>query len=73
MLTDCESSFSGKWNFSIQAQFENDETIHITDIKGDIAKRDWDHVERLIHFYEKHDFEIEIDYSIQSGELKWQN
>ncbi|RLQ95380.1 GNAT family protein [Falsibacillus albus] len=42
-------------------------------ITGDIAKRDWDHVDRLIHFYEKHDFEVEIDNSSQSGEIVWKD
>ncbi|WP_226668343.1 hypothetical protein [Metabacillus litoralis] len=44
---------------------------NIPKITGDIAKRDWDHVERLVHFYEKHDFNVEVDYEDQSGEIKW--
>jgi len=40
-------------------------------ITGDIAKRDWDHVDRLIYFYEKHDFDVEIDYKEKSGEIVW--
>ncbi|WP_144593658.1 GNAT family protein [Priestia flexa] len=46
-----------------------DQNIHT--IKGDIAKRDWDHVNRLVHFYEKHDFHVEIDYDNQCGEIEW--
>ncbi|KAA6450213.1 GNAT family protein [Bacillus atrophaeus] len=44
---------------------------NIPKVTGDIAKRDWDHVERLIHFYEKHHFEVSIDCDSQSGEIKW--
>jgi hypothetical protein len=99
MLTDCETAFNGQWDFSIQATYFDQNTIHIGDIKGpvnkgygsicmhylkelasqqnipkitgDIAERDWDHVERLIHFYEKHNFQITIDYDDKSGEIKW--
>ncbi|PGT82340.1 hypothetical protein [Bacillus sp. AFS040349] len=99
MLCDCETSYKGKWDFSIHATYIDDETIHIGDIKGpankgygsicmdylkelaieqnipkitgDIAKRDWDHVDRLVHFYEKHDFHVEINYDHKSGEIMW--
>ncbi|UJL46901.1 hypothetical protein KFZ58_02845 [Virgibacillus sp. NKC19-16] len=40
-------------------------------ITGDIAKRDFDHVERLKHFYRKHDFDVKIDYDEQYGEIVW--
>lgn len=40
-------------------------------ITGDLAKRDWDHVERLIYFYEKHDFQVSVDHDQQSGEITW--
>jgi hypothetical protein len=51
-------------------------TLHAKDqnvqyIKGDLAKRDWDHLDRLIHFYDKHDFEIHVDYDDKSGEITW--
>lgn len=39
-------------------------------IKGNLAKRDWGHLDRLIHFYDKHDFKIEIDHANQSGEIR---
>ncbi|EWH21433.1 GNAT family N-acetyltransferase [Bacillus haynesii] len=42
-------------------------------ITGDIAERDWDHVDRLIHFYEKHHFEVTIDPGSKSGEIQWQD
>ncbi|MGM7720034.1 hypothetical protein [uncultured Metabacillus sp.] len=99
MLSDCESSYNGQWDFSIHATYTEDNKIHIGDIKGpanrgygsicmdylkelaveqnipeitgDIAERDWDHVDRLVHFYEKHNFEVDIDYQDKSGEIKW--
>jgi GNAT superfamily N-acetyltransferase len=40
-------------------------------ITGDIAERDWDHVNRLIHFYEKHHFQVTINEETKSGEIKW--
>ncbi|MBD1380298.1 hypothetical protein [Metabacillus arenae] len=40
-------------------------------ITGDIAKRDWDHVDRLEHFYSKHHFRVEIDYEECTGEIVW--
>ncbi|RDI43158.1 hypothetical protein [Falsibacillus pallidus] len=46
---------------------------NIPSITGDIAKRDWDHVDRLIHFYEKHQFDVSIDKNTKSGEIIWVN
>ncbi|QOY35639.1 GNAT family N-acetyltransferase [Anaerobacillus isosaccharinicus] len=99
MLNDCESAFLGKWDFSIQASYADENTIHIGDIKGpenkgygsilinylkelakeqnihmitgDIAKRDWDHKDRLVHFYKKHNFKVNIDKETKSGEIEW--
>ncbi|MBY6035838.1 hypothetical protein KUV80_04205 [Fictibacillus nanhaiensis] len=100
MLHDCETRYEG-WDFAIDAVYENDQTLHIGDIKGpankgygticmhylkeiasdnnvpvikgDIAQRDWDHVERLIHFYEKHDFDIELDSENKCGKIEWKD
>ncbi len=44
---------------------------NIPKVTGDIAKRDWNHVDRLIHFYEKHQFKVCIDHDTQSGSIKW--
>jgi hypothetical protein len=98
MINDCETRYDG-WDFSIDAVYEDMETIHIGDIKGpankgygsicmhylketaidnnipvikgDIAKRDWGHVDRLIHFYEKHDFKVELDTENKCGKIEW--
>lgn len=40
-------------------------------ITGDLVKRDWNHVDRLIHFYEKHQFDVQINWKEQSGEIYW--
>ncbi|WP_349407400.1 hypothetical protein [Pseudalkalibacillus sp. SCS-8] len=40
-------------------------------ITGDIAERDWNHLDRLIHFYEKHNFQVEVDYDAKSGKIIW--
>jgi hypothetical protein len=100
MINDCESRYDG-WDFAIDAVYEDENTLHIGDIKGpankgygsicmqylketavdnnipfikgDIAKRDWDHVDRLIHFYEKHDFEIELDRDNKCGKIEWKD
>lgn len=40
-------------------------------ITGDIVERDFDHVNRLRHFYSKHNFDVEIDHEEQSGEIVW--
>ncbi|MET3504153.1 hypothetical protein [Halalkalibacter oceani] len=99
MLNQCDAADHGRWDFSIQAQYEDRHTIHIGDIKGqenrgygsicmkylkdhakaqnvqyikgDLAKRDWDHIDRLIHFYEKHHFEVEVDYDEKAGSIRW--
>jgi hypothetical protein len=102
MVNDCDTAYRGNWDFSLQAQYKDeDNAIHIGDIKGpanqgygsicmnhlkeiareqnipvitgDIAKRDWDHVDRLVYFYEKHDFEVEIDPTTKSGEIIWKD
>jgi hypothetical protein len=100
MLNDCESRYEG-WDFSIDAVFEDECTLHIGDIKGpsnkgygsicmhylketavdnnipvikgDIAERDWDHVDRLVHFYEKHNFHIELDRDNKCGKIEWKD
>ncbi|GAF64518.1 hypothetical protein BTS2_1411 [Bacillus sp. TS-2] len=97
MLNTCEQSFLGHWDFTIQAQYLNDYTIHIGDIigepnkgfgsicmrylkeyasskniqiiEGDIAKRDWGHLDRLTHFYKKHRFQIELDNENKQGKI----
>lgn len=99
MLCDCETSYKGKWDFSIQATYSDENTIHIGDIKGpadkgygsicmdylkelaieqnipkitgDIAERDWDHVDRLVHFYKKNDFHVKVNNKNKSGEIIW--
>lgn len=99
MLNDCETSYKGHWDFSIQATFSDQNSIHIGDIKGptnkgygsicidylkelalvqnipvikgDIAERDWNHLDRLVHFYKKHDFEVMIDYEEKIGGIVW--
>lgn len=99
MLNDCESAYRGKWEFSLHAKYQDENSIHIGDIRGpanqgygsicmnhlkeiareqnvstitgDIAKRDWGHLDRLIYFYEKHDFQIELDHEAYSGEIIW--
>ncbi|MUK89824.1 hypothetical protein GMD78_15755 [Ornithinibacillus sp. L9] len=99
MLHNCETPYRGKWNSAIQAEYKDDNTIHIADIKGeenkgygsilmkhlkelardenvqfitgDIVKRDFDHVERLEYFYEKHYFDVKIDHEEQCGEIVW--
>ncbi|WP_042220490.1 N-acetyltransferase [Oceanobacillus manasiensis] len=40
-------------------------------ITGDIVERDFDHVNRLKHFYRKHHFNIKIDHEHLSGEIVW--
>ncbi|KMK76520.1 hypothetical protein [Alkalihalobacillus pseudalcaliphilus] len=97
MLNTNDKAYRGNWDFSIQAQYENDFTIHIGDIKGeanrgfgsvcmtylkdyasdqniqlikgDIASRDWSHLDRLTHFYKKHEFHIELDFEDKSGSI----
>ncbi|ADU30241.1 hypothetical protein [Evansella cellulosilytica] len=98
MLHDCETPYLGKWDFSIHAQYKNNE-IHIDDIRGahnrgfgsvcmkflkdhalnnniqyitgEICERDWDHIDRLKHFYKKHHFAIEIQEKEKYGEIYW--
>ncbi|ADH99481.1 hypothetical protein [Salisediminibacterium selenitireducens] len=41
--------------------------MNISQITGDIVKRDWDHLDRLIYFYEKHGFSVSIDENDQKG------
>ncbi|MFB5661156.1 hypothetical protein [Alteribacillus sp. HJP-4] len=99
MLNDSDSAYQGKWDFSIQATYADEETIHIGDIKGpadkgygsvcmkylkslaadqnipfitgDIAERDYGHVDRLIHFYEKHGFDVTVNHAQKTGDIMW--
>lgn len=40
-------------------------------ITGNIVERDFDHVNRLKHFYSKHNFDVRIDHQEQYGEIIW--
>ncbi|MFD1038274.1 hypothetical protein ACFQ3N_07600 [Virgibacillus byunsanensis] len=40
-------------------------------ITGDLVERDFGHVNRLKHFYSKHNFDVKIDHEEQSGEIVW--
>ncbi|NGP46522.1 hypothetical protein G4V62_16790 [Bacillaceae bacterium SIJ1] len=40
-------------------------------IEGDLAKRDWGHLDRLIHFYQKHGFDVQLDEETYSGSICW--
>ncbi|MEN2768800.1 GNAT family N-acetyltransferase [Ornithinibacillus xuwenensis] len=99
MLHSCKRTFRGNWNSALQAEMKDDNTIHISAIKGeenkgygtvlmqhlkeiareenvqyitgDLVKRDFDHVDRLQHFYEKHNFDVTVDHEEKCGEIVW--
>ncbi|WP_280770943.1 hypothetical protein [Salipaludibacillus daqingensis] len=50
-------------------EYTIDQNIHT--ISGDISHRDWDHLDRLIHFYKKHHFYLDLEHSEQKGEIYW--
>ncbi len=50
-------------------EYTTDQNIHT--ISGNISNRDWDHLDRLIHFYKKHRFYVDIEHSEQKGEIYW--
>ncbi|WP_245628126.1 hypothetical protein [Shouchella shacheensis] len=98
MLNTCDKPYRGKWDFALRAQFANDHSLFIGDIKGEpdkgfgsicmqylkdearknnqqitgnLAKRDWDHLDRLTYFYKKHKFRVTINEKEQSGAVVW--
>jgi len=99
MLHDCSKPYRGKWDSAIQAEYKDEQTIHIADIKGlenkgygsvlmkhlkevakdqnipyitgDIVERDADHFDRLSYFYQKHSFDVKIDYDNLTGKIVW--
>jgi len=40
-------------------------------ITGWISTIDWNHIDRLKHFYEKNGFKIEIDSVEKKGTIQW--
>ncbi|WP_078395342.1 hypothetical protein [Shouchella patagoniensis] len=40
-------------------------------ITGDLAKRDWGHLDRLTHFYKKHSFSVFVDETEKAGQVYW--
>ncbi|MCP8616143.1 hypothetical protein [Salirhabdus salicampi] len=38
MLNDCQTSFKGNWDFLLEAEYKDENTIHIADIKGPADK-----------------------------------
>lgn len=99
MLNECETAYTGQWDFCIQATYTETNTIHINDIKGpvnkgygsvcmsylqqmaeqkniqyltgDLVQRDWNHINRLIAFYEKHHFQVSVNAETKSGRIIW--
>lgn len=39
-------------------------------ITGNISSIDWNHFERIRHFYQKYGFSVELDYKKRSGKIK---
>ncbi|MFD2760032.1 hypothetical protein [Lentibacillus juripiscarius] len=99
MLHNCSRPYRGDWHSTIEAEYKDNQNLHIAAIKGeenkgygsvlmkhlkevahednvqnitgDIVQRDFDHVERLEHFYSKHYFDVKIDHQAQCGEIIW--
>lgn len=42
-------------------------------IQGKIVSSDWDHIDRLEHFYKKHGFTVKLDHYNKTGDIKWTN
>jgi hypothetical protein len=42
-------------------------------VSGWISSVDWDHIDRSVHFYQKHGFICSIDHDRKSGDLVWVN
>ena len=40
-------------------------------ITGNISGIDWNHVDRIRHFYRKHEFSVELDYKKRAGKIRW--
>lgn len=46
--------------------------LGVTTITGKISFVDWDHVDRLKYFYEKHGFLVRLNPEAQSGSIRWE-
>lgn len=99
MLHDCRHTYRGNWHSALQAEYKENNRLHIAAIKGeedrgygsvlmhhlkekarqeniqyitgDLVERDYDHVDRLMHFYEKHYFAVTFDHDEKSGRIVW--
>ncbi|MFD2084520.1 GNAT family N-acetyltransferase [Brevibacillus brevis] len=47
--------------------------LNVQCITGWISQVDWDHIERLEHFYKKFGFSCEINHEIKHGTIIWKN
>ncbi|GED61426.1 GNAT family N-acetyltransferase [Brevibacillus formosus] len=47
--------------------------LNVQCITGWISQVDWDHIERLTHFYKKFGFSCEINHEIKHGTIIWKN
>ncbi|MFC4735791.1 hypothetical protein ACFO4L_04250 [Bacillus daqingensis] len=47
------------------------EEKNIPEIRGQLKERDYDHQDRLVHFYTKHSFSVMLDSSGREGQIKW--
>ncbi|MCW3793766.1 hypothetical protein OM416_19415 [Paenibacillus sp. LS1] len=45
--------------------------LKITLITGSITRVDWDHIERSVHFYNKHGFTCKLDAGREVGKIEW--
>ncbi|WP_416150523.1 hypothetical protein ACM26V_06010 [Salipaludibacillus sp. HK11] len=50
-------------------EYTKDLNVHT--ISGNLSHRDWDHIDRLLHFYKKHEFTVDIVESEKKGEIFW--
>ncbi|NJP37309.1 hypothetical protein [Alkalicoccus luteus] len=47
------------------------EEKNIPEIRGKLKERDYDHQDRLVHFYTKHSFSVTLNESGREGQIKW--
>jgi hypothetical protein len=61
----------GYGSFAMKYLFELAHKLKVEAISGWISHVDWDHIDRLKRFYEKHGFNVKLNHETREGRIKW--
>ena len=72
-IVDFRSGYEdrGHGSAAMRSLFTIAQRLGINRISGKISRRDWGHVNKLKYFYEKHGFDVTLNYEKKEGGIEW--